>query len=193
MHRCRQLSRQPSVAALRVQVAFSRSSRVQALERRYHSAQSSEHNSSSRRRFPFKTSLLTVLAIGGVGLTYLVYNDHHSPAAGIATQNVRFRKRIPESQLYKQGLTTDIDPLSILDPDELSSSTAHLVDLPLSQLIRAYIVFLASSSPFLVDIAPPTITKLEWLRENLPFGVGKPFWGLLVFVSIATICSVYRD
>lgn len=141
---------------------------------------------------PIRSTVLSLLAVGGLGLSYLIYSDHlertddhpslHNQA-GIATQNVRFRRHIPHSPTSTVTNGSSKDPLSILDPAELASSTAHLIDLPLSQLMRAYIVFLASSSPFLVDIAPATIEKFEWLRENLPFGLGRPLWGLLVFVS----------
>lgn len=146
---------------------------------------SSTRQASPRAGFPVRKTSLAALAAAGLGFSYLVYTDHKdSPnPAGIATQNVRFRRRIPPS-LQTTGIqeSQTRDPLSILDPQELSSSSAHLVDLPISQLIRAYIVFLASSSPTLVDLAPPTIEKLEWARDNVPL-LGKPLWSLLVFVS----------
>lgn len=134
-------------------------------------------------RFPIKTIAGVLLA---TGLSYLIYKDHQdsSNSARIATQNVRFKRSIPASSSSdeKTSVTNKKDPLSILSPDELASSTTHLVELPLSQLFRAYIVFLASSSPFLVDIAPVTIEKIEWLKENVPF-IGKPLWSVLVYVS----------
>lgn len=159
--------------------------RAASLPGRLPSIHSTAHSGDSvriKRRRP--AALLSALAAGGLGLAYLFYSDHREDhnQAGIATQNVRFRRRIPRPATSTVSNTTK-DSLLILDPAELAASTAHLVDLPLSQLMRAYIVFLASSSPFLVDIAPATIEKAEWLRENLPFGLGKPIWGLLVFVS----------
>lgn len=152
-----------------------------------HAEQHAAAKEASSKRRPYLKVLLTGIGAGGAALSYLVYTDHHahSNPAGVATQNVRFQRRIPEaaaSAVDSIG-STSRDPLSLLDPNELASSSAHLVDLPLSQLLRAYIVFLASSSPLLVDIAPPTIEKLEWLRDNLPLGLGRPLWGLLVFVS----------
>lgn len=146
------------------------------------SSASSQSKSSHTRisRFPFKK---VTAALFATGLSYLVYKDHQdSPnSARIATQNVRFKRSIPQASAT-DSQPVPKDPLSILDPDELASSTAHLVELPLSQLIRAYIVFLASSSPLLVDIAPPTIEKIEWLKEKVPF-IGKPMWSILVFVG----------
>lgn len=140
-----------------------------------------------RSKFPFKT---VTAALFATGLSYLIYRDHQdSPnSARIATQNVRFKRSIPQAANADSEPSIPNDPLSILDPDELASSTAHLVELPLSQLIRAYMVFLASSSPTLVDIAPPTIEKIEWLKEKVPF-IGKPLWSMLVFVGH----FMYRD
>lgn len=154
--------------------------KFQLQSRQYH-WQKGKHNNSntgrdhhkSRPRQSRRIGTLSFLAAGSV----LIYTS--SPAT-IAAQNVRFEKRIPESEHY----TTD-DPLSILDPYSLASSTAHLVELPLSQLLRAYVVFLASSSAFLVDMAPGTIHTFEWLRDNLPLGAGRPLWSMLVYVSIS--------
>lgn len=133
--------------------------------------------------YPYKTLAAALFAT--TGLSYLIYKDHQdSPnSARIATQNVRFKRSIPQSLSSESESSIPKDPLSILDPDELASSTAHLVELPLSQLMRAYIVFLASSSPLLVDLAPPAIEKIEWLKENVPF-IGKPLWSVLVYVSM---------
>jgi hypothetical protein len=141
--------------------------------------------SSSSKHAPSRSNSRTLLGFAALGLvsvggTYLVWPNLDATtdtSATVSTQNVRFNKQIPDSESRQR------DPLSILDPEELASSTAHLVELPLNQLMRAYIVFLASSSPTLVDIAPSTIHALEWLRDILPFGLGKPLWGALVLVS----------
>lgn len=74
------------------------------------------------------------------------------------------------------------DPLSALYPHILHAATSHLEELPLSDLIKSYIVYLGSSQSAVVEAGPWMLHKLEWARDNVPL-VGTAVWSLFALVS----------
>ena len=85
----------------------------------------------------------------------------------------------PEGTIFKRNA----DPLSILDPDALANSTAHLRQMSTPDLLRSYIVYLMSSSPTLVDYSPGIIHALDSFRNSVPI-LGDAAWAIMRFVSI---------
>lgn len=149
------------------------SSSLSAKGSRSHSILSSptlSHSGTRKTRYGALAGLLLVGA-GGAGLLSSTYtNEADFPAARLATA-------------YAPSTNKAYDPLDILDPDVLSSSSAHLRSLPLSQLFRAYLVFLTSQSSFIVDIAPSAVTAFEKIRDTLPLGAGQAVWHAFLWVS----------
>lgn len=76
---------------------------------------------------------------------------------------------------------TNDDPLSIFDAQTLSTQSSHLRHLPLSRLIKSYIVYLVSSSQLLVDSAPTIISSFSVLRDHVPL-IGPLAWSTLSFI-----------
>jgi hypothetical protein len=68
------------------------------------------------------------------------------------------------------------DPLSALDPDRLRQTNVHLADRPVSRLLVAYTVYLASSSPLVIRVGTSFLAGLDKLREVLPLGIGHLPW-----------------
>lgn len=138
------------------------------------SSHSQSYSGSRKTRYGTLAGFLLVGA-GGAGLLSSTYVDGETD-----TQTARL------ASAYSYNSNKSHDPLDILDPDVLSSSTAHLRSLPLSQLFRAYLVFLTSQSSFIVDIAPSAVTAFEKIRDTLPFGAGQAIWHTFLWVSASS-------
>ncbi|KAM0756188.1 FAD-linked oxidoreductase [Meredithblackwellia eburnea MCA 4105] len=82
------------------------------------------------------------------------------------------------------------DPLDLLNPHVLSTATTHLHELPLSDLVRQYVVYLASSQPALVDAGPSILHGLEWTRDHVPV-LGTLVWKVFALSMGTTFYSVF--
>jgi len=81
----------------------------------------------------------------------------------------------PPSPNTKLALSYPEDPLSLLDPDVLSDTPLHLQRASATALLQSYIVYLTSSFPALVDVAPSLFHHIESVRDNVPL-LGRGFW-----------------
>lgn len=140
----------------------------------------SDSDSRSRRqgfRWP-KSSLSFAAAAAGGGLLAVSLNHQDNAEGNDAESGPRASSSAFEnsSGSGSSSSSASSDPLRCLDPAAVFSSNDHLSDLPVSHLLRAYVVFLASSSSTLVDIAPSAIGFVETLRDSLPLGLGQLVW-----------------
>ncbi|KAL8283628.1 hypothetical protein RQP46_005423 [Phenoliferia psychrophenolica] len=84
----------------------------------------------------------------------------------------------------------DVDPLSRLQPQALTSRTEHLQGLGFKDLCRLYVVYLGSSQDVLVAHAPAMLKRLEWVRDEVPV-VGGLVWAGFELVVGNTFYKVF--
>ncbi|GAA5859059.1 hypothetical protein JCM8547_003986 [Rhodosporidiobolus lusitaniae] len=82
------------------------------------------------------------------------------------------------------------DLLATLDPARLATTTAHLTNVSLPDLIRQWLVYAVSGQPLLVEAAPGIVAKLGWFKDNVPV-VGDAVWALFAFGINNTFYKVY--
>lgn len=83
----------------------------------------------------------------------------------------------PEEQSASQ------DAVDLLDDASSATETAHLKHLPLTSLIRGYLVFTITSSPLLVDMAPRIVDAMAYIKDTLPLGIGSLIHSTYLLVS----------
>jgi len=82
------------------------------------------------------------------------------------------------------------DPLAALNPRTLATATGHLQQAALIDLVRQYVVYLASGSPALVSSGPWMLKQLDWARQNVPV-LGELIWSIFAVGMKATFFKVY--
>ncbi|GAA5944616.1 proline dehydrogenase [Sporobolomyces koalae] len=152
----------------------------------HHSSKSSNLSAaqnlhSSSRPFPaFAPSRRTLgYVVGGLAV------------AGGATWLVSSRgenEGTPLAQLAASPATND--PLSALNPDRLTRTTAHLTTQAVSELVRQWVVFAVSEQSALVEAGPWILGKIEWTRDNVPL-LGSAVWAVFSFGMESTFYKVF--